>query len=730
MKLAIATAAFICLFTTTVSATTCEDYSQYTRFVTRLETGGDIETVVIAGNYAYLANSSYPTADFIVVDITDPLAPVTISSLNSSGTTFDIDVEGSHAYAVRLNWDLQVIDVSDPATPSEVASVPIFNLRAVDALGNWAFVVGSDSALTSVDISDPTNPAITDNVKFTYRPTALHAVGDYVYVAIDRHGLAIVDATDPENLSIAGTLDIAGYTQSVYVDGTRAFLGANSTNRGLWVIDVSIPSSPSLLGSITGIGSSTTFHANDVIVDGTTAYLAGTQLWIFDVSGNNPTTLLTADVATSSTAIKNGFAFTAGGTSGLEVAELGTHATPFPLGGLYGDRLEDIEVEGNTAYAHYWNNDSDWGVKSFNVSNPGAPTLIGTLPMPTSWNVWAAAVNGGVAALCYSRQSPSTSAIAFIDLSGPVSIVHEFYQSYEAQYCDWVGDYLYVNSWGTLRIYDVSTLTSPAAVGSTTVAGDGGVEVAGGYLYVGFDVVDVTDPTAPAVVGSTTPTHFGAGRECVALSGSLAYVAYGDYLYVVDVANPAAPFIRSEVNMAGHVRWNVGRGVTTDGNFVYVALWTESVQVIDVSDPDNASLVGNTHGLEFCEGVEVANDVVYTASIDGLVEYAPQCVIASAVLFEKPTPAVQARVTAWPNPFNPATTIRFEVAERQRVGVSVYTATGRHVTTLADRVFAVGAHELTWDGRDADGVQAASGVYFARVVGTDFRTSIKLALVK
>ena len=75
MKLLVLVSLFLCPFSASLSATTCEDYDQYTHFLTRLQTGGDIEAVALSGNYAYLANSLYPDPDFMVVDISDPYSP-------------------------------------------------------------------------------------------------------------------------------------------------------------------------------------------------------------------------------------------------------------------------------------------------------------------------------------------------------------------------------------------------------------------------------------------------------------------------------------------------------------------------------------------------------------------------------------------------------------------------------------------------------------------------------
>ena len=65
-----------------------------------------------------------------------------------------------------------------------------------------------------------------------------------------------------------------------------------------------------------------------------------------------------------------------------------------------------------------------------------------------------------------------------------------------------------------------------------------------------------------------------------------------------------------------------------------------------------------------------------------------------------------------PNPFNPITTIRFELAQTGPASLRVYSAQGRLVRTLVNGRLAAGAYRVRWDGKDDAGHGAATGVYF------------------
>lgn len=68
-----------------------------------------------------------------------------------------------------------------------------------------------------------------------------------------------------------------------------------------------------------------------------------------------------------------------------------------------------------------------------------------------------------------------------------------------------------------------------------------------------------------------------------------------------------------------------------------------------------------------------------------------------------------------PNPFNPLTTIRFDLATAGAVRLAVFDVCGRRVRTLLDGSLAPGSHAVDWDGRDEDGRDMGSGVYLARL---------------
>ena len=83
-----------------------------------------------------------------------------------------------------------------------------------------------------------------------------------------------------------------------------------------------------------------------------------------------------------------------------------------------------------------------------------------------------------------------------------------------------------------------------------------------------------------------------------------------------------------------------------------------------------------------------------------------------------------------PNPFNPATTVHFQVASDQWARIAVYSPNGQLVRTLAWEQLPAGDHHVAWDGLDSAGRPAASGVYFFRLITAGHDETRKGILMK
>lgn len=87
-------------------------------------------------------------------------------------------------------------------------------------------------------------------------------------------------------------------------------------------------------------------------------------------------------------------------------------------------------------------------------------------------------------------------------------------------------------------------------------------------------------------------------------------------------------------------------------------------------------------------------------------------------------PGIFALHQSYPNPFNPTTTINFDLPEPSHISLVIYDVLGRKVVELENGMKEAGYHSVTWNAADA-----ASGMYFARFMATDASSNVRISKV-
>jgi flagellar hook assembly protein FlgD len=106
-------------------------------------------------------------------------------------------------------------------------------------------------------------------------------------------------------------------------------------------------------------------------------------------------------------------------------------------------------------------------------------------------------------------------------------------------------------------------------------------------------------------------------------------------------------------------------------------------------------------------------------------------VSTATAIEDRPLPNQFALHTNVPNPFNPQTTIHYDVpASGADVNISIYDVAGRLVRELANEQRAAGRWSVQWNGDDDRSQRVASGVYFYRMRAGSFVDTKKMVLLK
>ena len=96
----------------------------------------------------------------------------------------------------------------------------------------------------------------------------------------------------------------------------------------------------------------------------------------------------------------------------------------------------------------------------------------------------------------------------------------------------------------------------------------------------------------------------------------------------------------------------------------------------------------------------------------------------------KPVPKEFALHNNYPNPFNPVTTINYDLPKDAKVLLIIYDLMGREVARLNDSFMSAGYHSVQWNARNQYGTQVSAGVYFYHIQAGEFIKTQKMILLK
>jgi hypothetical protein len=110
----------------------------------------------------------------------------------------------------------------------------------------------------------------------------------------------------------------------------------------------------------------------------------------------------------------------------------------------------------------------------------------------------------------------------------------------------------------------------------------------------------------------------------------------------------------------------------------------------------------------------------------------PLILSTEGVAFEvtENVPAAFSLSQNYPNPFNPMTTIEYSLPEQSHVMLEIFNILGQRVSTLVSVSQPAGRHRIVWDGKDDQGKDVASGIYFYRLEAGEFTDSKRMVILK
>jgi len=427
------------------------------------------------------------------------------------------DIQGNYAY-VGTNGRLLIMDITDPIHPRKIAATPTGpdDLGPLVTGGDYVYYLTLDQQsmytymvnLHIINVSDPTHPieiGFLSLGKSAHLSLSLAVSGGHVYISGLESGMAIVDATDPSRPARVKTL--LGFTQGLAIQGQ--YLYASRARGGvtdLLVLDISIPASPSLVGTADEIG------------------------------GTGP--LL----------IHNNYVYTTDPWFGLHVIDISDPAYPQQVNPELRFTGELLAAGGDQVYLRLGQT-----IQVININLPANPGMVGSFHLPDS-ALLLADTSGQY--LFAAHLSGDISAVRVFDASDP-SGLYEIWSIHNTGMDDFEvsGNTIYALNVGGLNILSTATPGSPVTIGSYSWASGhpGGITVQDTHAYVTLCqddgtgkllVLDVSSPANVVEIGGLSFAHpVYSPMPINSLPGSpFIYLQTEDHqLALVNVSDPLHP---------------------------------------------------------------------------------------------------------------------------------------------------------------------------------------------
>jgi hypothetical protein len=332
---------------------------------------------------------------------TSTLATTTFNKYVGIGTTSP--QAGLHLYGNQLLVD-------NPVNASIVtSSAAAGSVRGVFVSGRYAYVAASGTGFAIFDISNPSYPKFISSDNATQASDVVVS-GRYAYIAGGVDGMTIYDIYAPAGPQRITTILGGGSIDNIKLRG-RYLYAADSVNGQIYIIDVSNPGNPAVVGSIASAG------AFGIAVDGDFLYSVNVRNSsdVFDVfyvrDPSNPQYVTTYNdgnvVGNGGIAVSGAYAYAALSNGTVDVLDVTIPGAPLKVATISGFNDPNyLTVAGNYLYVGDFNGGT---LKIIDISSSTAPRVIKSISVG---NVWGATVSG------HYVYSGTAKGLTIVDIGG------------------------------------------------------------------------------------------------------------------------------------------------------------------------------------------------------------------------------------------------------------------------------------------------------------------------
>jgi len=471
--------------------------------------------------------------------------PVAVGSLSLPGMPLAVAVRGQHALVASREAGLLVLDLADPAAPGQVAAVALpDSARGVAIAGDLALVAVEEGGVVALDVGDPAAPQVLDVLDLPGRAVDVLAGDGVAYVASEYGDLQVVDIGDPADLASLGTLP--GHFRRLSRHGDLLLASAYQE---LVILDLGTPELPVAIGEVP-----LDLHPRGAVGTGSHALVAGDQLEVIDLAdphGAPYAAEVGGMTSVNDVVVQGTVAYLADKgvwhqpDGHLRVVDLTDPLAPVLVASLPLEHCRAVAVDGTRLYAV-----ADPGVVVLDLADPLVPTELGIWTIPQGYDAWDLLPAGDH--LYVTTLIGGLLVVDVSDPAAPVQVAQVARPGYSARLLR-DGNRLYLHRLGAgIDVFSLADPAQPVLVATLPPHGYA-VPYYWGAMALREDVLWVAHGEAgiygQAVADLEDPRILGEvdlpGRaNRLQIAGDHAYVACGaGNVQVVGIRDPQAPVV-------------------------------------------------------------------------------------------------------------------------------------------------------------------------------------------
>lgn len=220
--------------------------------------------VVVLGTTGYMvSNYNGQVPNFTVLDTTNLSQIVALATVSLNSNAYDLAIAGNYAYIATADQqnELKTIDISNPSSPSQVDQDDLTgpkNAYSIAVDGDRLYIgqeKNNNEEFHIFNIQNPANPVLLASREISADVYDLTVSNGIAYLALSNGGnsLLILDVNDPYNIQQLSSFSVTPENNGrslTYLDNKIYFASSISTSQEFNIIDVTTPSSPSVISSV------------------------------------------------------------------------------------------------------------------------------------------------------------------------------------------------------------------------------------------------------------------------------------------------------------------------------------------------------------------------------------------------------------------------------------------------------------------------------------------------